>query len=384
MSNNGKDPKVSTRTRRALNRLVDSKVALVTDVRSKHRGKEQGHRENYYYIDKARGGQALLMGAFVAGVEDERVAKSNWKLHQLPARAEHANVRTDYLILLMQDALSENKRRGVPWVSVPLDEAYGESHPDFPLFGVRKETDPDGSPTGQKGAKPIERIIPDARFIADWNGVGQQKYDLEVELWTRTRAVAQKLDKRAAWMQRLYDQRVAEWVAPRLADWKTSGAAGAPDSAAVESKRKTTVAAAPFVGLPPEAAIPVIFLFRSGDVARAMRDRLWEMVDGGDPLLRRYAAFKRRLLERKSALGRLILFAGWDELNTPVVAETQRMLTTGEVEQTPETVSGGRTLAELYTPLTSYPEQGGGNNINLRTVAAYAQHLRNPKDGSQG
>ncbi|MDP9437237.1 MAG: hypothetical protein M3P49_00575, partial [Actinomycetota bacterium] len=215
----GRAVKVGTLERRTLRRLVRAGLVDVRDVSVRPEGgaPRTGGRENFYYLSPKRNYAAAVQGALQVEVEDEAKARAAYKRCQIPGRAEHAVLRNDYLIRLLQDAERINAKAGVEVARVPLEEMWGESCPDFPLLGARILTDPAGEPLPDKGFRRYEWIAPDGRFVVEWEASERQwaspcSYDIELERWTRTGAkgkgVLKKIEARAGWMRREYDGRV--------------------------------------------------------------------------------------------------------------------------------------------------------------------------------
>ncbi len=314
---------------RALNRLVAAGVAKVADVRARYAGKKmRGSRERWFYLNRDAGGEALLMGAFAAEVEDEKTAKTNWKFHQQPSRREHAHLRNEFFIRVVLDAEHENARRRQRFIEVPREEIFGESCPRYPLYGARINVDKAGVPKQvRRGGRPdYEEFIPDGRIEVGWRALLRGGYpdtvcafDLEVEMRARTWKVFEKISKRAGWIHRLVSEREREWVSGRMAAWKESNPRntfkdGDSFREAEKAEYQRLRANTPWLGL-PDAVAPVLFVYQRARMALAMRGRVAEAAARGDAGLRRYAALARKMgAKGNHDLGALFLFCGWDEL----------------------------------------------------------------------
>ncbi len=325
---------------RALNRLVGVGVAKVADVRPKYAGKKpRGSREKWYYLDKT-GGDPLLMGAFAADVEDAKTARDNWKYHQQPSRREHAHLRNEVFILAILDAEWENIRKGWRFVEIDWEEIFGESCPEYPLYGARIATDKAGEPkqVRQGGRGNYEELIPDGRLEIGWRAklLGEDRepgtvcpFDFEVEMRARTKKVFEKINKRAGWIHRLITAREKPWVAARMAEWSktySAGLAGEQGRKVDErAEYKRLRASVPWLGLPPEV-VPVVFVYPTAKMALAMRKRVAEAAKRGDERLHRYATLARKMEALgEHDLGKLFLFCGWDELRPRVDTEEERV-----------------------------------------------------------
>lgn len=352
----------------AMDRARRAGVALTTGVYAKHdkdgkgaRGKPKnekggkgpgGKPKKWFYLDKS--GEHLQLGAFAAGVEEDAVARGNWRLHQQPARAEHAYLRNEFFLRVHEDLRAENacrKARGLGALgALDLGLLFGESCPEYPIFGAQNPK-ASAPPARARGNKGFEWFIPDGRMTISWPGVGRCAYDVEVEMRARVARLAEKVEKRVGWLGRLHEERVGPAVASAVAEAKR--AAEAPESTkswsdtrASEAARRARTAL-PFLGL-PEEAVPVVFLFPRARQARDMRDGLREAAAEGR--LPRYAALARELRPHADRrLGRLFLFAGWDE------------------------VSARGSVDGVYAALDPYPPGAGGDGTGLRQVAMYAR-----------
>jgi hypothetical protein len=364
-----------------MRRLIGNRLALERDVRARHRGTQgrgsrsgAGVREKFVYLSKGAGGDWILLGAFQAGVEDEAKAKANWKLHQQPARAEHALFRNDYYLRLLEAAAHINAREGREVVRVPVQDLWGESRPAYPLRGARIESPP--VPDGAFQPRPrYERVIPDGRFSVEWleREVGFCEYDVEVETASRTgdsprarggvsKGAIPKIEARAGWMLRVLDARLAletkalvtasqafeEDYGRRLAaaqqearerNHETLRAGGLPAPLPerlpdeVEEERYLLHKYGRggqlrqkdvdwWVGLGPEAAVPVVFLYPQAAQALRMRDRVTEALRSGR--MPRTRELERRAEAADAGVGRMVLFCGYDELAARTSAALRR------------------------------------------------------------
>lgn len=366
----------------AMDRARRAGVALTTGVYPRHErnvkgpdGKPKkgpgGKPKTWFYLDKA--GEHLQLGAFAAGVEEDAVARSNWRLHQQPARAEHAYLRNEYFLRIKEDLEAENARRATidpveaahtgqvvaPLGTLDLDELYGESCPEYPLFSLKNPKAP-APPARARGNKGYEWFIPDGRFTVHWPGIKACAYDIEVEMRARVARIASKVEKRVGWLRRLYEDPVGRAVDAAVARAKKAEKADNKTwtdqkgrEAATEARKKLS-----FQGLPGEV-YPVVFLFPGGDQARNMRDGLRdEMWQGRLP---RYSALEADLKPYKRLPGWMFLFAGWDEVVR----------------------SGAHGRA--YAPLGAYAEpDGGSEGVDLRAVALYRKDFVRADDPRGG
>jgi hypothetical protein len=391
-----------------MRRLIDNRVALERDVRARHRAGAQGNsvargREKFVYLSKGAGGDWILLGAVEAGVEDEVRAKANWKLHQQPARAEHALFRNDYYLRLLEAAGRINAREGREVVRVPVGDLWGESHPAYPLRGARIELPP--VPDGAFRPRPrYERVIPDGRFVVEWLewDVEWCEYDVEAETASRTggyprgrggvsKGAIPKIEARAGWMLRVLDARLAretkalatasqafeEDYARRLAaaqrearerNHETLRAGGLPvplperlPDKEVEEERRLLLKYGQggqlrqkevdwWVGL-GEAAVPVVFLYPSAAQALRMRDRVAEALLSGRMPRMRELGRRADAGDQQAGTGRTVLFCGYDDLaRSPAAA-----------------------LARSYVPLLGARD---GGRVTLYEAAEAAQGLR--------
>ncbi len=358
---------------RALNRLVDVGVAKVADVRPKYAGKKlRGSREKWYYLDKT-GGDPLLMGAFAADVEDAKTARDNWKYHQQPSRREHAHLRNEVFILSILDAEWENAKKGWRFIEIDREEIFGESCPEYPIYGARIAVDKAGEPrqVRQGGRGDYEELIPDGRLEIGWRAklLSEDRepdlvsaFDFEVEMRARTKKVFEKISKRAGWVHRLITAREQAWVKGRMAAWNEqnrgrgySSASGRKDAEKEEYKRLR--ANVPWLGLPPEV-VPVVFVYPTAKMALAMRKRVAEAAKRGDEKLHRYATLARKMEALgEHDLGKLFLFCGWDELRPRVDTEEEVVpgKTSGQWETrvVEEVAAHGSAFGESYASLSA-------------------------------
>lgn len=301
--------------RRALNRLVRDGVGRRVDVNEKQRGGRRGPRRWLYFLGAARGGEAIVAGARRCGVKDDpETVKRAYMRGGLKGR--HTLVRNDFLIRLMLDAATEEG------VEVPLEECWGEACPTYPLYGAKVVRDEAGRELEgrDRDRAGYERILPDGRFEVRWtDAVGgrpvEGTFDLEVEIWTRTAAVVDKIDARAAMFLRLLEDREAgERAAWRREAREISFEPRWLADDAMKARRETLDDRLEkeepfpyFAGL-GERAVPVVFLFEGADTACGMRDRVLRTE------MPRLRALRERLSPFRVDPERLFIFAGLDLL----------------------------------------------------------------------
>ena len=344
--------------RRALERLARQGLARRVDVNQKQRGGRRGGVELLFYLSDARSGEAIIAGAMRNGIKDPVKAKTNYTRGGLKGR--HTKIRNDFLIRAILDA------GRTPGVEVDRERVGGESHRGFPVLGAKVTHDKAGRKlSGFDLAKArYEELQPDGylpvRFRADSPGGGSVEcpFLVELELWTRTDVVAEKIDGYAAAWARMHGDAVRRWA-------DKSGRSGVPRDY--------------FVGLPPEVA-PVVFLFETGAAARRMRDRLY--AGEGGPM-DRYDAFAGRLADFGVYPGRLFLFCGMDDI-LPRLRYSDPDL--GELRET-----SGHVFDAVYAEFAKYletPEKeddGRGatlfaRDVSLREVALYRRDCQRDRD----
>lgn len=383
--------RATPRDHRALRRLVGAGVAKVADVRSRYAGKKsRGSLEKWYYLDRT-GGEPLLMGAFAADVEDAKTARDNWKYHQQPSRREHAHLRNEVFILSVLDAEHENARRGWRFVEIDREEIYGESCPEYPLYGARINVDKAGAPKPARpgGRGDYEWFIPDGRMEVGWRAklAGEDRepdllcaFDFEVEMRARTKKVFEKIDKRAGWIHRLVSAREQAWVKPRMAAWKASRKADGKDPEGIDARREyeRLRRVVPWLGLPPEVA-PVVFVYPTAKMALAMRGRVAEAAELGDARLRRYAALARKVdAQGGHDLGSLFLFCGWDELRPEAEKEVEYV--DGKRTAVVVEAAHGSVFGKSYAPLGAGKSPSGGGRVDLHATAVARKLMLTSRD----
>ena len=280
-----------------------------------------GRSALFHHLSKKDGGKAIVMAAQRTGMIKEREASGQYKLFQLPARAEHHHERNEFYLALVEAVASDGG------AEVPLSEMWGESYPEFPLRG-------EGRPRAQEreNARMVyERIYPDGMFTVRWPDLAglEQEYSIELEMRSRSKKVASKLDAYAG-----------RWLRLQHEDGRT---------------------------LAFEGFWPVIFVLPTRQRARAMRDRLrdqlreqtlgqvqqqvreqmLEQVDGGAGL-GRYQRLRVLLKERGVSPGWFVLFTSSEEVRDEA-------------------------LGKIYRPLVRYDEDD--EPVSLRKVARAAARL---------
>ena len=326
--------------RRPLNRLVAARLARRRDVVTETWGEggRATRREHLYFLDDGRRGETLIAAARACGVKGAKKAKTSYGRGGLPG--PHTKVRNDFFIKLIEDAKEASRRSGRTIVEVPLDEAWGQTCPDFPILGAKITTDGAGRAlSGFDLARAgYEEIEPDMRFLTLWPEMGFScPYDVELEMGIRTREVVHKIDARAAAYARMFSDRERRRA-------KEAGHHGVPQGF--------------WAGLPP-GMVPVVFLFPTGRQARSMRDRVARAEEG----LERLDAFGEKIARVGGlSLGALFLFAGLDEL--------------GVYDEEPR----GRTLVGTYATLAPLDpgDPASQDKHGLATVAAYWQGFAAP------
>ena len=344
--------------RRALGRLARQGLARRVDINKKQRGGRRGGVELLFYLSDARSGEAIIAGAMRNGIKDPVKAKANYMRGGLKGR--HTKIRNDFLIRAILDA------GRTPGVEVDRGRVGGESHGGFPVLGAKVTRDKAGRKlTGFDLAKAgYEELQPDGylpvRFRADSPGGGSVEcpFLVELELWTRTDLVAEKIDGYAAAWARMHGDAVRGWAEER-------GKSGVPKDF--------------FVGLPPGVA-PVVFLFETGAAARRMRDRLY--AGEGGPM-DRYDAFAKRLADFGVYPGRLFLFCGMDDI-LPRLRYSDPDL--GELRE-----NSGHVFDAVYAEFAKYlesPEREGNDrgatlvarDVSLLEVALYRRNCQRDRD----
>ncbi len=324
--------------RRPLNRLVLARMArrrdVVTETEKRGEGGRATRREHLYFLDDGRRGETLIAAARACGVKGAKRAKAAYGRGGLPGR--HTKVRNDFFVKLIEDALEANRRSGRTIIEVPLEEAWGQTCPDFPILGAKITADGAGRAlTGFDLARAgYEEIEPDMRFLIRLPETGLSCFfDVELEMGIRTKEVIHKVDARAAAYACMYADR-ERFLA------KKAGHPGVPWGE--------------WAGLPP-GMVPVVFLFPTGRQARSMRDR----VAGAEEGLERFDAFGEKVARFGLSLGALFLFAGLDEL--------------GVYDEEPR----GRTLVGTYATLAPLDPQDAAtrDRQGLANVAAYRQRF---------
>lgn len=326
--------------RRPLNRLVAARMARRRDVVTEKRGEGGAltSREHLYFLDDGRKGETLVAAARACGVKGAKKVKTAYGRGGLPG--PHTKVRNDFFVKLIEDAREANRRSGRTIVEVPLDEAWGQTCPAFPIHGAKITTDEAGRTlSGFDLARAgYEEIEPDMRFMTLWPEMGFScPFDVELEMGIRTREVIHKIDARAAANARMFSDRERRRA-------KEAGHHGVPQGF--------------WAGLPP-GMVPVVFLFPTGRQARSMRDRVARAEEG----LERFDAFGEKIARVGGlSLGALFLFAGLDEL--------------GVYDEEPR----GRTLVGTYATLASLDpgDPASQDRQGLGTVAAYRQRFAAP------
>lgn len=348
----------SVNHRRALDRLARQGLVRRVDINKKQRGGRRGGVEHLYFLNDARSGEAIIAGAMRNGIKDFGKTKANYMRGGLKGR--HTKIRNDFLIRAILDA------GRTPGVEVDRDRVSGESHRGFPILGAKVTHDQAGRKlAGFDLAKAgYEELHPDGylpvRFPTDSpeGSVVECPFLVELELWTRTDVVAEKIDGYAAAWARMHQDAVRGWP-------EKTGKSGVPKDYCV--------------GLPPEVA-PVVFLFETGAAARRMRDRLYEG-EGGS--MDRYDAFTNRLADFGVYLGRLFLFGGMDEI-LPRLRFSDPDL--GELRET-----SGHLFDAVYAEFAKYletPEKEANGrsaalvarDVSLREVALYRRGCQRDKD----
>lgn len=344
--------------RRALDRLARQGLARRVDVNKKQRGGRRGGVELLFYLSDARSGEAIIAGAMRNGIKDPVKAKTNYMRGGLKGR--HTKIRNDFLIRAILDA------GRTPGVEVDRERVGGESHRGFPVLGAKVTRDKAGRKlSGFDLAKAgYEELQPDGylpvRFRADSPGGGSVEcpFLVELELWTRTDPVAEKIDGYAAAWARMHGDAVKGWA---------------------EERGRSGVHKDQFVGLPP-GVVPILFLFETGAAARRMRDRLYPGEEGA---MDRYHAFASRLAHFGVYPGRLFLFCGMDDI-LPRLRYSDPDL--GELRET-----SGRVFDAVYAEFAKYLETPEGEDnernallvardVSLREVALYRRDCQRDRD----
>lgn len=344
--------------RRALDRLARQGLVRRVDINKKQRGGRRGGVELLFFLSDARSGEAIIAGAMRNGIKDPVKAKANYMRGGLKGR--HTKIRNDFLIRAILDA------GRTPGAEVDRERVGGESHRGFPVLGAKVTRDKAGRKlSGFDLAKTgYEELNGDGylpvRFRADSPGGGSVEcpFLVELELWTRTDVVAEKIDGYAAAWARMHGDAVRGWP-------EKSGKSGVPKDF--------------FVGLPTEVA-PVVFLFETGAAARRMRDRLYAGEGGA---MDRYDALAKRLANFGVYVGRLFLFCGMDEI-LPRLRYSDPDL--GELRET-----SGHVFDAVYAEFAKYlesPEKEGNESgatlvardVSLREVALYRRDCQRDRD----
>lgn len=315
---------------RVAKRLIASKLVLARDVRARHRGGTQrGSGERWYYLSDRAAGRAIQVAAEAAGDErtKDRIRKAHEQLKQ-PGHAEHALARNDYLLSLLDDAERICERAGNEVVRVPREELWGESCPEYPLYGKRIQQDAAGEKVPAehlaKWSPRYELVTPDGRFMVEWPDPLLDlscAFDVEVEMAARIgttgrKGTIQKIESRSRWWLRLLAVAEDQEREVLKVAYKAADAQERKYEVGELSKRgpqeKPTIEW--WLGLDDEAAVPVIFFYPRGAQAERMRDRVAAELEAGR--MPCFSEFSRRLrtAEKSAAVERLVLFAGYDDI----------------------------------------------------------------------
>lgn len=335
------DLRLRHRTYLTLRRLEEQKlVGTVSLPRRSVGGRRYGRPELYYELTTRGAG---LAGELCGVSGTARELASAYGRHGSRARGEekrrrgndlkisHARTRNFIFRCLVDDAAESGGRFGVD----PRD-LWGESHPAFPIFSA-KFLDANGEPVAAPGRRRYEQCEPDGYLPVYFPGGLSCTFLVELEMATRTHAVAAKIDRYAAHALREHETLVSLALAreiseleresleldrlkeqgyiltpeehqrrydlrlriPKLRKGKESGRGRGKDSGS-ES----------FYGL-PESVLPVLFILPTGNRAQDMQRRL---LSGGYEMPRLLELTRLWSGDVKVDFGRLILFGGLDSV----------------------------------------------------------------------
>ena len=222
-----------------------------------------GRSALFHHLSKKDAGKAIVMAAQRTGMK-EREAGGQYKLFQLPGRAEHHHERNEFYLSLLEASAMDGG------VEVPLSEMWGESYLEFPLRG-------EGRPRTQEreNARMVYELLhPDGIFTVRWSYGLEQQFLVEIERRTRSEKVMSKLDGHAGrWLRLQKDE-------PPLS----------------------------FPGL-----YPLLFLLPTRRRAEQMRNRIRRETSGEGVALDRYRKLRVLLKERGVSPGWFVLFASSEE-----------------------------------------------------------------------
>ncbi len=374
--------------RRALGRLKRDGLARTADVSLKQSGGRRGVREYAFYLSDSRKGEAIVRGARACGIKAKKKATECYGRVGLPGN--HARVRNDIYIAMILQAAAVNERVGRVAVEVPLDGMWAESCPEYPLRGEKITTDEAGKKlTGFELQKAgYVQIYPDGRFRArfpnnrmHYHGKVELHdldcvYDVELETGTRSKAVMEKIDERAACYLRMLDLH-------RQAAKERRRAKGEP-----------AVRPDVFVGL-PEGLVPVLFWMQSDVTAKNMRDRVKAALEAGDEALSSLAELRDRpelqptrkqmdsgekYWEGGAAVGRYFLFAGIDRLQPHPFAPNYYPLSRYPAHLEAQTVEGRLPLPLITQEIT----EARLHRAQHHDAELWANEAKNTGDETEG
>lgn len=135
---------------------------------------QNGRLENFYRLSRARGQESALDAGLVAGVEPED-ARAGYRRIWSGGAILHTAQRDDVFALLC--AAGRSRDDNEYGILVDAGSVWGESHPDYPLVGARKEAlDAAGrkkyaTKRGEKQkasrytGRAYERVVPDGELV---------------------------------------------------------------------------------------------------------------------------------------------------------------------------------------------------------------------------
>lgn len=355
-------PKRLNPERSAMNRLLASGLLRRIDVNEKQRGGRRGNKELLYFLSNSRANEAIITAAQLCGVGNSKKAGSDYMRGGLKGR--HTKVRNDYMIRLILDAQ-------VSGASVPIDEVWGESCPDYPLLGAPIEHDAAGRELDEfeKRKTGYEEVLPDGRFSVCWEDLSCV-FDLELELNTEARVLAQKIDARAAALIRMYRdaeklerawwrQEIERLNAllrdPGLPPGDERNALQYRASRLMDLQRSHKRGPLPYYAGLPQEIVPVLVLFPTERQARNARQRLLEAPP------ERYVEYWNYMAEHRIFIEGLFCFPGLDILLDNGIEEPSR------------------TLDACYLPLDlDKREDHTHGGFSLEDIARYIEAIREP------
>ncbi len=230
---------------RILSSLADQRLLESAPVQT------NGRPRDFHFLSKANAGRGIALGGYEAGLEERR-AKKQYKLPQLPQHVEHRHTLNEVYLLLLEASRTSG-------IEVPLWSMWAESFRGFPLHSAKKS----------------EAIYPDGVFEVQFGGGLTCRYLIEYESRSRPDHVLQKLDAYGAHFARLLKENP-----DNMSDWLR----------------------------------PLIFLFSRHSTALHVAKTVSGATIAKAPELSRYMAWRAAASKRGINAGQLILFASLETL----------------------------------------------------------------------